>query len=143
MSSSLIEERLYLGKMTNANNQEELQQLGITHILTVCSQGCYTYPGIEYHRMNIYDLPDTRIDHLFEEAFEIITSVLSGGGTLLVHCFAGVSRSASIIISYIMKKRGYSFEQALQYVKERRPVVNPNMGFVKQLRNYSNRLRNH
>jgi protein-tyrosine phosphatase len=45
---------------------------------------------------------------------------------VLVHCMAGVSRSASFVIAYVMRKQGKGFEQALQFVKERRAKANPN-----------------
>lgn len=52
---------------------------------------------------------------------------------MLVHCAAGVSRSASFVIAYLMKKRDMLYPDALRYVKERRKVISPNSGFKKQL----------
>jgi atypical dual specificity phosphatase/dual specificity phosphatase 12 len=59
----------------------------------------------------------------------------------LVHCYAGISRSASIIISYLMKKYNWSYEKAYNYVKNKRPIINPNRGFKKQLIQYENYLK--
>lgn len=58
-----------------------------------------------------------------------------------MHCFAGVSRSSTIVISYLMKKLNWSFKQALDHVRKQRWVVNPNPGFVRQLRRYETRLK--
>lgn len=58
-------------------------------------------------------------------------------GVALVHCNAGVSRSASIVIGYLMLREGLSFDDALRQVKLARPSVCPNPGFYQQLKNYT------
>jgi protein-tyrosine phosphatase len=58
---------------------------------------------------------------------------LQSGGRVFVHCFAGVSRSATIVIAYLMKEHGLSFNSAIKFVKSKRPQINPNDGFRKQL----------
>ncbi|XP_078408041.1 dual specificity protein phosphatase 19 isoform X2 [Cetorhinus maximus] len=57
-------------------------------------------------------------------------------GIVLVHCNAGVSRSASIAIGYLMWENGLSFKDAFSIVKNARQTINPNPGFMEQLRNY-------
>lgn len=57
-------------------------------------------------------------------------------GNTLVHCHFGVSRSATLVIAYLMEKYRLSYEQAHAYVKQRRNFINPNPGFVNQLREY-------
>ena len=55
------------------------------------------------------------------------------GGRVLVHCHAGISRSATTVISYLMKEHGMALNPATQLVRSRRWFINPNPGFVKQL----------
>jgi len=55
---------------------------------------------------------------------------------VVVHCAAGVSRSATIVISYIMKKCGYTYMEAHDYVRARRSIISPNSGFTMQLIDY-------
>ena len=55
---------------------------------------------------------------------------------LVVNCFKGYSRSASIIIAFLMKKKCYNFCQALQLIQSKIPQINPNYGFIKQLIEY-------
>ncbi len=69
----------------------------------------------------------------------MISEGLQRGG-VLVHCAAGVSRSASTVIAYIMKKRGWGFNETFNYVKKRRPIICPNYGFQRQLNQYEKEL---
>jgi len=62
-------------------------------------------------------------------------------GNVLVHCFAGVSRSSTIVISYLMKKLNWSYREALEHVRKQRWVVNPNPGFVRQLKRLETKLK--
>merc|ERR1711972_941019 len=57
-------------------------------------------------------------------------------GALLVHCAMGKPRSASIVIAYIMREEGLSYEDALAAVQSIRRVVQPNTGFSHQLQWY-------
>jgi len=63
------------------------------------------------------------------------------GGVVFVHCFMGVSRSASIVIAYLMHEMNMEFEGALKHVQERREEVCPNPGFKKQLQKFSKELK--
>ena len=54
-------------------------------------------------------------------------------GVVLVHCQAGVSRSATIVIAYIMEYSSLSMQKAYDYVKSKRTIVAPNLGFMGQL----------
>jgi protein-tyrosine phosphatase len=51
------------------------------------------------------------------------------GRNILVHCFAGISRSSTTVIAYMMKELGYTFRKALAHCKARRKEVLPNSGF--------------
>ncbi|CAN0005701.1 unnamed protein product, partial [Phaeothamnion confervicola] len=62
-------------------------------------------------------------------------------GSVLVHCRQGVSRSAAIVVAYLMKARGLSLDDALAYLRRRRPVVNPHEAFLRQLRDFEVALR--
>jgi protein-tyrosine phosphatase len=55
---------------------------------------------------------------------------------VLVHCMAGISRSSAVIIAYMMRRLSVSLENALAYVKAKRPKINPNEGFIHQLKVY-------
>ncbi len=57
-------------------------------------------------------------------------------GIVFVHCVAGISRSASVCVGYLMWKHRMSYQQAYKVVKDSRPWINPNHGFVDQLQDF-------
>lgn len=57
-------------------------------------------------------------------------------GVVLVHCNAGVSRAAAIVIGFLMNSEEISFNSAFTVVKNARPSICPNSGFMEQLRTY-------
>jgi len=69
----------------------------------------------------------------FEKAHSFIDDAVKNEKCVLVHCQAGVSRSASIVISYIMKRNKISFEEARNIVRQARPLIRPNFMFTEQL----------
>jgi len=87
------------------------------------------------------DLPGIDIISYFDECFSFIDSALNAGGRVLVHCMAGVSRAASIVIGYLMKVKNMDFETAFNHVKAQRPCIRPNDGFMHQLQIYGCQLR--
>ena len=54
----------------------------------------------------------------------------SGKRRVYVHCAAGVSRSASVVVAYVMWRDRMGLDEALQWVKKRRPCVQPNEAFM-------------
>ena len=60
---------------------------------------------------------------------------------MLVHCAAGVSRSASVVVAYLMYKKGLSLDDALDFVKSKRECVDPNFGFREQLQIFDQILK--
>jgi len=64
----------------------------------------------------------------FHEVADFIEQELTKTN-VFVHCFAGVSRSTSAICAYFIKHKGYEFNKALAFIKKRRIVAFPNLGF--------------
>ncbi|KAG9349471.1 hypothetical protein JZ751_027916 [Albula glossodonta] len=90
-----------------------------------------------YKTLNILDLPDTIITSYFEECSQFIDQAKAEKGVVLIHCNAGVSRSASVVIGYLMSRDRLSFVEAFASVKRARPAICPNPGFLEQLKNYN------
>uniref|UniRef100_V9L844 Dual specificity protein phosphatase 19-like protein n=1 Tax=Callorhinchus milii TaxID=7868 RepID=V9L844_CALMI len=128
---------LLLSSQDVAQDYETLKKFKISHILNVGYGIENAFPDVfTYKSISILDLPETRITSYFQECFSFIDQARTKDGVVLVHCNAGVSRSASIVIGYLMKVAGLSFEDAFSLVKNARPASNPNAGFNEQLRKY-------
>ncbi|XP_068903533.1 dual specificity protein phosphatase 21 isoform X3 [Tenebrio molitor] len=95
---------------------------------------------IVYHKIPILDSGNSRIYPWFDETADLIQKVANSGGKILVYCVAGVSRSASICLAYLMKHQGLTLLDAYNYVKLRRSKIKPNCGFFKQLIEYEKKL---
>jgi protein-tyrosine phosphatase len=64
----------------------------------------------------------------------------TAGVAALVHCAAGISRSTSIVLAYLMKHEKMALKEAFILVKTQRKGVSPNKGFVKQLLRFEKEL---
>jgi protein-tyrosine phosphatase len=130
--------------MDTASDSEQLDSLAITHIISLNNQ--ISFPTkYEYLPINIDDAPNKDIYQYFDDTYEFIEqsqlSLTNGGGySCLVHCAAGVSRSATIVLAYIMRKLRIPLSEALTWLKDDRPCVQPNLGFMFQLRAYQFKL---
>ncbi|XP_078084652.1 dual specificity protein phosphatase 19 [Mustelus asterias] len=128
---------LMLASQDVAHDYEKLKDCKISHILNVGYGVENAFPGeFSYKSISILDLPETSITSYFHECFEFIDQAKAQNGIVLVHCNAGVSRSASIVIGYLMWENGLGFKDAFSIVKNARQAINPNPGFMEQLRNY-------
>nr|CAI5843028.1 unnamed protein product [Callosobruchus analis] len=94
-----------------------------------------------YHKVDVADSGCSRILPHFDVCADLINDqVAAMGGRTLVFCVAGVSRSASICIAYLMKHFKLSLLEAYNLVRARRPRIRPNCGFFKQLIEYEKSL---
>lgn len=130
----ILEHSLFLGSQDSVTT-ENIDQYNLTHILSL---GIET-PFIEDREVvkryiPCLDLPETNMMEIFEDASEFIDIAIDAKGVVLVHCNAGVSRSASVVVAFLILKKAMSLEGAMKLVKEKRPAAQPNSGFVKQLR---------
>ncbi|XP_034664418.1 dual specificity protein phosphatase 18 [Drosophila subobscura] len=94
-----------------------------------------------YLRVNAQDRSECDLAKHFDEVADLIEEVRLNGGCTLIHCVAGVSRSASLCLAYLMKHAGMSLREAYTHVQSIRPQVRPNSGFFQQLRRYEQQLR--
>ncbi|GAB9473168.1 hypothetical protein Gpo141_00010325 [Globisporangium polare] len=128
---------LFIGSFGAANNRAALQQCGITHILCASGSLSLQFPdAFEYLRLSIADLPSVRIAESFPAAFAFIDSALASGGRVLVHCFLGRSRSAALILAFLIARRGMTLSEATVLLRSVRPQVQPNSGFLVELQQF-------
>ncbi|PAV83362.1 hypothetical protein WR25_16110 [Diploscapter pachys] len=121
---------------------DKLRQKKIVFIVNATTEEPNAYfQGVDYMKIRIDDHPYARLSDYFDQVADKIKQVKDKGGKTLVHCVAGVSRSASLVIVYLIKHERMTLRQAYHYVKSARPVIKPNIGFWKQMVDYEKHLR--
>jgi dual specificity MAP kinase phosphatase len=126
---------LFIGNQRDAANKERLNKLGITHVLNVTSHLPLHFEdeGITYKRLPATDSGSQNLKQYFSEAINFIECAHKTNGKVLVHCQAGVSRSPAIVTAYLIATTCKSLTEAFTVVKDRRPIVAPNINFMGQL----------
>ncbi|CAG2115321.1 unnamed protein product [Medioppia subpectinata] len=138
---------LYLGDERHAADNDCLRQLGITYVLNITAEPLAADPyaeprtGLRYKQLVAVDSYHQNLKQYFEEAFDFIDEARRTGRHVLVHCHAGISRSATITIAYLMRHLWMSLVDAYNLVKSKRPVISPNLNFMGQLLELEQKLR--
>lgn len=131
MTPSKIIDNIYLGDMNNAYfNPDKYVIVNISKDIPIYNKNRRSL------RIPIDDDPSENILMYKNVFLDFIDENKSY--PILVHCFAGISRSPSFVIMYLMCKKGCNFDQAYKFVKAKRFIVSPNDGFIKQLRYLNN-----
>lgn len=132
----LIIPGLYLGSEAHARCEDDLKELGITHILAIHDKAKAYFPkSFSYLLVPIDDEPGVQISSHFKDAHNFIRDGRElNGGSVFVHCWAGMSRSATVVISYLMKLDQIPFFEAYRRTFEAKPDISPNKGFERQLK---------
>ncbi|CAL1573811.1 unnamed protein product [Knipowitschia caucasica] len=126
---------LYLGNERDAQDLDLLLRLNIGFVVNITTHLplYHQKSGLRYKRLPATDNSKQNLRQYFEEVFEFIEEAYQSGQGVLVHCQAGVSRSATVVIAYLMKHTLMTMTDAYKYVRSRRPVVSPNLNFMGQL----------
>eukprot|EP00897_Mesotaenium_endlicherianum_P004553 jgi/Mesen1/4125/ME000218S03236 len=132
---------VYVGSVGAANNREDLKKLNITAVLTVANAMEPFYPEeFQYEIISVLDDPQVDLLSRFDDCHKYINTVKQQGGKVLVHCFAGRSRSVTVVIAYLMREKRLRFLAAYRHTARCRPEAAPNAGFIAQLQAYERRL---
>jgi len=124
-------------KMSDGDGDDESGGCGYsTTTFTIDSSSAGRFPArqIEVMTLNVTDEAKSDIIRCFEPAFKFIRETSEEDGTsCLVHCHSGMSRSCTIAIAYVMEFKNMSLVDAFKFVKDRRRIASPNVGFMSQL----------
>ncbi|XP_074086882.1 dual specificity protein phosphatase 8 [Macrotis lagotis] len=134
---------LYLGSQKDVLNQDLMTRNGISYVLNA-SNSCPKPDFICESRFMRIPVNDSYCEKLLpwlDKSIEFIDKAKLSSSQVIVHCLAGISRSATIAIAYIMKTMGMSSDDAYRFVKDRRPSISPNFNFLGQLLEYERSLK--
>ena len=135
---------LYLGPKSTAypGAYEALKKANIVGIVNCapCTPNFHRDNNIAYCNVPVNDIEGANISTFFDGAITFLQHMLQKG-SVLVHCQMGISRSATIVIAYLMKVHQMSLTDAYFECKRKRPMIRPNDGFWNQLLQYEQHLQ--
>ncbi|KAK2184085.1 hypothetical protein NP493_283g03021 [Ridgeia piscesae] len=134
---------IFLGDVSIAKDKEGLRRIGVTHVLNAAQgrkfnqidtdDAFYSDIGVAFLGIPAIDVFGFKMSKYFATATDFIENALcSEGGKVLVHCQQGLSRSSSLVLAFLMLKRGLRAVDACTTLRQIRPVM-PNDGFLEQL----------
>lgn len=143
---SQIDTNIWIGNLGDASNEQRLKENRITHILC-CTDEFKHPPGFIYVTGDAatrwYCLPivddkvDSNTEAHFRDGAKKIDEWIQAGHTVMVHCFAGISRSVSVVLAYYIIYRGWSYDIAYLHIKSKRKQINPHPNFIPILKDLS------
>ncbi len=133
---------ILLGNRELAEKPHQMELFSITHVLNAAEGHKFnqvnttsaTYDGVGIHYVGVpaEDVANYRMYRYFTQAADYVEEALGSGGRVYVHCVQGLSRSATLVVAFLMLKRSLTVTQAFETVRRKRAVF-PNYGFLKQL----------
>lgn len=117
----------------------------ITHIINISVEHPCVFPDtIKYLHLELEDKEDVYLRDRFDEAIHFMEKALENpSNRVLVHCNLGISRSTSLVLAYLMKTYNATVYEAVRFLRHRRPIVCPNLGFLQQLIDFETDLFSH
>ncbi|KAJ5149488.1 dual specificity phosphatase [Penicillium atrosanguineum] len=133
-------QNIYIGGIFCLKNKAALDRANITHVVSVLrlAPSENLFSDFKQHRIDIDDVDDENLLEHLPAAVNFIQSGLDAGGSVLVHCAMGKSRSATVCIAYMLhqQRSGLTPQSALEVIRQSRPLCEPNDGFMEQLNLY-------
>lgn len=137
-ASEILPHKLFLSSCDVAGDPITIRRHSIRGIISLGDLvevvGDYVmHPDVPHLIVPIRDHASEPIHEHFDDCINFIAQT---EGAVLVHCAAGVSRSATIVMAYLIAKQDMTYQEAHQHVKACRPIVRPNDGFRRQLEDF-------
>jgi hypothetical protein len=141
--STISDDFLYLSDMHTAIDMDILYVLNITHIINASNNAVPNkFPDtIDYININIDDNEDENISEHFDIVYDKLSETPIEEKRILFHCMLGISRSATLLIAFLMKSQNLTLKEAFETVKHKRPKIQPNYNFAQALLKYEKELR--
>jgi hypothetical protein len=144
-NADLILPRLWLGNAQAAHDENFLRQKGIEVVFN-CTKDIPFHPSLKRrYRVPVDDnLEREEIRNMEHWSFEILYKLLNEykeGRTILVHCAAGMQRSAAVVAMFLIATQGMKWEDAIQFIRQRRPIAfYPSANFLDAIKGFESSL---
>lgn len=126
--------RLYIGPITCARDADYLARIGVTHRVTCLEERLAEVHGVTTHHVRVRDDNIDDIGPLLPDAIDFIAAALkSADNAVLVHCSSGASRSAAVVLAYLVSQQRMPLADAMQLLSSARSCVSPGNVFHKAL----------
>ncbi|TYZ62318.1 hypothetical protein PybrP1_009482 [[Pythium] brassicae (nom. inval.)] len=132
---SRVTDFLFVGGAAAAKNRAALRAAGVTHVINCAANVAPDFfpDDFVYYNLRLRDHSSQDIARHFYTVFDFIETARRRGGRVFVHCVKGISRSPTMAIAYLMWYKRIGMYKALDLLRQARPVVDPNAGFIFQL----------
>lgn len=140
---SKINDRIFIGGEFAAADLKVIHDNNISHIINMAIDGiAYDHTGIKIMNIHIWD-GGLAPNGALESAANLLNDILkSESDNILVHCAAGISRSTTVVLSYLILHTGMSFYDALRFIEASRPCVAPHPLLVRSMfRDFGNKIK--
>lgn len=144
--STIVPGELYLGSdITSASDVEHLRRLGVRAVLNTAAEiedGGAPHLALrahfdEYLRVPMRDIVEAAgVQQCLADACAFLGRMHRQSRPTYVHCRAGKSRSATIVIAYLIQSRRWTLQHAYAFVAARRERTSPNIGFIAELMHF-------
>ncbi|XP_023700898.1 dual specificity protein phosphatase 6-like [Paramormyrops kingsleyae] len=134
---------LYLGCARDSTNLHVLEEYGIKYILNVTPNLPNLFENVgrfRYKQIPISDHWSQNLSPFFPDAISFIDEARGKKCGVLVHCLAGISRSVTVTVAYLMQKLNLSMNDAYDIVKMKKSNISPNFNFMGQLLDFERTL---
>ena len=134
-----ITDKIYLGDIEGATNFHYFKNEQIHNVISIVNEPPQYPKEMKINHIS-FKLEDKKTNNILKYFKECIYFI-ENSDKIYIHCLFGISRSPTIVIAYLMWKTHSNFEDIYKYIKTRRSIIEPNKGFIQQLKEFDNILK--
>ncbi|XP_062499495.1 dual specificity protein phosphatase 14-like [Corticium candelabrum] len=143
---NVLDNFLFLGSAESLKKRNVLMEKSISLVINAtvdvphATVDSSQLQEVEFLRIPVTDKPDSLLSSHFDTVSDKIEEARLSGKNVLVHCRAGISRSSTLVLAYLMKHKEMTLLDAYRHVKSRRPFAQPKPNFWQQLMDFEKEL---
>jgi predicted protein tyrosine phosphatase len=143
--ADMIVPRVWLGNKHASMDENFLRQHEIQTVFNCTKDLPFHHTMRRRYRVPVDDnLEEEEIRNMELWSFETVYKLIleyKEGNTILVHCAAGMQRSAAIVAMFLMVLTGMKHEDAMLYIKDRRPIAfHQSANFLRSIQGFENNM---